>query len=126
VNHRFGLYDGVLVKDNHIIAAYGLEAAVKAVAAHGHALKSIEVEVDSLALLQEALALGVGRILLDNMAPEMLGRAVEAAGGRALLEASGGATRENVRAIAETGVDFISSGAITHSAPALDVALDFV
>ncbi|MGQ0741488.1 MAG: carboxylating nicotinate-nucleotide diphosphorylase [Alphaproteobacteria bacterium] len=124
VNHRFGLYDAVLIKDNHIIAAGGIEAAVRAVAARGHEPKSIEVEVDSLAQLEKVLSLGVGRILLDNMEPSMLRSAVQFTNGRALLEASGGVSRENVRAIAETGVDFISSGAITHSAPALDVALD--
>jgi len=124
VNHRFGLYDAILIKDNHIATAGGLEAAVRAVAAK-HDPKTIEVEVDSLGQLEGALALGVGKILLDNMPPEILRRAVALTKARALLEASGGVTRENVLAIAETGVDFISVGAITHSASNVDVALDF-
>ena len=90
----------------------------------GHMVK-VEVEVDSLAQLETALALGIGAVLLDNMTPEMLAQAVKITGGRAVLEASGGVTLETVRAIAETGVDYISSGAITHSARNLDVGLDF-
>ena len=125
VNHRFGLYDAILIKDNHIAAAGSLEAAVRAAGAK-HNLKDIEVEVDALDQLEAALGLGVGKILLDNMKPEILKRAVALTKGRAKLEASGGVTRDNIRAIAETGVDFISSGAITHSAPALDIGLDFV
>jgi nicotinate-nucleotide pyrophosphorylase (carboxylating) len=124
-NHRFGLDDAVLVKDNHIEAAGGIAGAVGRLRAGlGHMAK-IEVEVDTLDQLQEALALGVDTVLLDNMGVEDLKRAVELAAGRAVLEASGNVTLANVRAIAETGVDYISSGAITHSAPALDVALDF-
>ncbi|MDE2182988.1 MAG: carboxylating nicotinate-nucleotide diphosphorylase [Alphaproteobacteria bacterium] len=124
-NHRFGLDDAVLIKDNHIIAAGGIAAAVAGVRAGlGHMAK-IEVEVDSLEQLEEVLALGVDTILLDNMRIEHLKRAVEMSAGRAVLEASGGVTLDTVRAIAETGVDYISSGAITHSAPSLDVALDF-
>lgn len=125
INHRFGLYDAVLIKDNHIAAAGSLEEAIKA-AGMRHDLKQIEVEVDTLDQLETVLGLGVGKILLDNMTPETLNRAVALTKGRAKLEASGGVTRENVRAIAETGVDYISSGAITHSTPALDVGLDFV
>jgi nicotinate-nucleotide pyrophosphorylase (carboxylating) len=125
VNHRFGLDDAVLIKDNHIAAAGGIAAAVKRVRVGiGHMLK-IEVEVDTLAQLDEALALGIDTILLDNMKPDQLREAVRLAGGRAVLEASGGVTLQSVRGIAETGVDFISAGAITHSAPSLDVALDF-
>jgi nicotinate-nucleotide pyrophosphorylase (carboxylating) len=125
VNHRFGLDDAILIKDNHIAAAGGIEKAVTRVRAGiGHMVR-IEVEVDTLAQLEEALALNVDTILLDNMKPDMLAKAVAIARGRAILEASGGVTLASVRAIAESGVDYISSGAITHSAPSLDVALDF-
>jgi nicotinate-nucleotide pyrophosphorylase (carboxylating) len=124
-NHRFGLDDAVLIKDNHIVAAGGIAPAIERVRAGlGHMAK-IELEVDSLAQLEEALALGVDTILLDNMSPDDLKRAVATTRGRAVLEASGNVTLATVRAIAETGVDYISSGAITHSAPNLDVALDF-
>ncbi len=124
-NHRFGLDDAVLIKDNHIAAAGGLKTAVeRAVAGIGHMLK-VEVEVDTLAQLEEALSLGVDTILLDNMSPETLRDAVKINAGRATLEASGNVTLATVRAIAETGVDYISSGAITHSAPNFDVGLDF-
>ncbi|MBI3678349.1 MAG: carboxylating nicotinate-nucleotide diphosphorylase [Proteobacteria bacterium] len=124
-NHRFGLDDAVLIKDNHLIAAGGIKPAIERVrAATGHMIK-IEVEVDSLAQLEDALALGVDTILLDNMPPEILKQAISLTKGRAVLEASGNVTLATVRAIAETGVDYISSGAITHSAPSLDVALDF-
>jgi len=124
-NHRFGLDDAVLIKDNHLVAAGGIRAAIERVRAGlGHMAK-IEVEADSLAQLEEALALGVDTILLDNMTPDELKRAVALTKGRAVLEASGGVTLATVRAIAETGVDYISAGSITHSAPDLDVALDF-
>ena len=124
-NHRFGLDDAVLIKDNHLVAAGGIAPAIERVRAGlGHMAK-IELEVDSLRQLEEALALGVDTILLDNMAPADLKRAVALTEGRAVLEASGNVTLATVRAIAETGVDYISSGAITHSAPNLDVALDF-
>jgi nicotinate-nucleotide pyrophosphorylase (carboxylating) len=124
-NHRFGLDDAILIKDNHIAAAGGIAPAVeRARAGSAHMLK-IEVEVDTLEQLEEALGLRVDTILLDNMAPPDLAHAVALARGRAVLEASGNVTIATVRAIAETGVDYISSGAITHSAPNLDVALDF-
>jgi nicotinate-nucleotide pyrophosphorylase (carboxylating) len=124
-NHRFGLDDAVLVKDNHIAAAGGIVAALSRLRAGlGHMVR-IEVEVDTLAQLKEALALGVEAVLLDNMTPGMLRQAVALAQGRATLEASGNVTLESVRAIAESGVDYISSGAITHSAPNLDIGLDF-
>ena len=124
-NHRFGLDDAILIKDNHIAAAGGIAPAVeRARAGSAHMLK-IEVEVDTLEQLEEALGLRVDTILLDNMAPPDLAHAVALARGRAVLEASGNVTVATVRAIAETGVDYISSGAITHSAPNLDVALDF-
>ena len=124
-NHRFGLDDAVLIKDNHIAAAGSLGVAVERVRAGlGHMTK-LEVEVDTLAQLEQALSLGVDAILLDNMTLEHLQRAVMLARGRAILEASGGITFETAREVALTGVDYISSGAITHSAPALNVALDF-
>jgi nicotinate-nucleotide pyrophosphorylase (carboxylating) len=124
-NHRFGLDDAVLIKDNHIAVAGSITEAVwRARAGTAHMTK-IEVEVDTLEQLEEALSLGVDTILLDNMRLEYLRRAVEMANGRAVLEASGNVTLATVRGIAETGVDYISSGAITHSAPNLDVALDF-
>ncbi len=124
-NHRFGLDDAVLVKDNHIAAAGGIAPALSRLRAGlGHMVR-IEVEVDTLAQLEEALALGTDVVLLDNMAPEMLARAVALTKGRAVLEASGNVTLATVRAIAETGVDYISAGAITHSAPNLDIGLDF-
>lgn len=124
-NHRFGLDDAALIKDNHIAAVGGLRFAVERVKAGiGHMTK-LEVEVDTIAQLEDALALGVDTILLDNMGPAELKQAVALTRGRAVLEASGGITIETVREIALTGVDYISSGAITHSAPALDVALDF-
>ncbi len=124
-NHRLGLDDAVLIKDNHLVAAGGIKPAIeRARAGLGHMAK-IELEVDTLTQLEEALSLGVDTILLDNMSPADLRRAVELAKDRATLEASGTVTLTNVRAIAETGVDYISSGAITHSAPTLDVGLDF-
>ena len=124
-NHRFGLDDAVLVKDNHIAAAGGIAPALSRLrGALGHMVR-IEIEVDTLAQLEEVLALGVDTVLLDNMPPDMLRQAVALAKGRATLEASGNVTLATVRAIAESGVDYISSGAITHSAPNLDIGLDF-
>jgi nicotinate-nucleotide pyrophosphorylase (carboxylating) len=124
-NHRFGLDDAVLIKDNHIAASGGIRPAVERVRAGLGHMATIELEVDTLAQLEEALSLGVSTILLDNMNVADVNSAVALAKGRATLEASGGVTLSTVRAIAETGVDYISSGAITHSAPSLDVALDF-
>ncbi|MEE9545014.1 MAG: carboxylating nicotinate-nucleotide diphosphorylase [Rhodospirillales bacterium] len=121
-NHRLALDDGVLIKDNHIAVAGSLGEAVKRAKAKG--LSSIEVECDSLSQVEEALAAGASRLLLDNMDLATLRRAVELTAGRAELEASGGVTLETVRAIAETGVDFISAGRITSSAPAADIGLD--
>ncbi len=124
-NHRFGLDDAVLIKDNHLVAAGGIAPAIARVRAGlGHMAK-IELEVDRLAQLEEALALGIDTILLDNMDTDTLRRAVAMAGERAVLEASGNVTLATVRTIAETGVDYISAGGITHSAPSLDVGLDF-
>jgi nicotinate-nucleotide pyrophosphorylase (carboxylating) len=124
-NHRFGLDDAVLIKDNHLVAAGGIKPAIERVRAGlGHMAK-VELEVDTLAQLEEALALGIDTILLDNMPPETLRQAAAMAKGRATLEASGNITLATVRAVAETGVDYISSGAITHSATNLDLGLDF-
>jgi nicotinate-nucleotide pyrophosphorylase (carboxylating) len=125
INHRFGLDDGVLIKDNHLTMAGSIAAAVAAVrAAVGHMVK-VEVEVDSLEQLREALATPIDAVLLDNMSPKQLQEAVRIVGGRVVTEASGGVTADNVAAIAACGVDVISVGALTHSAPALDIGLDF-
>jgi len=122
--HRHGLDDAVLVKDNHVAIAGGVAEAVwRARAGVGHLVK-LEVEVDTLDQLDEALAGGVDVVLLDNMSLDTLREAVSRCRGRALTEASGGIRPENVRAVAETGVDLVSLGWLTHSAPALDVALD--
>jgi nicotinate-nucleotide pyrophosphorylase (carboxylating) len=123
-NHRFGLYDAVLIKDNHIQACDGIETAVaRALATAPHTM-TITVECDTLEQAQEALAAGADMLLLDNMTPDQLSQAVEMAGGQVSLEASGGVTEETVAAIAATGVDIISVGALTHSARALDISLD--
>ena len=124
-SHRFGLYDAILVKENHVRVAGGVgEAARRALSAAPEGVV-VEIEVESLEELDEALDAGIGRVLLDNMDPGVLRAAVERTAGRAELEASGGITLDTVRAVAETGVDFISVGALTHSAPALDVSLLF-
>ncbi len=124
-NHRFGLYDAVMIKDNHLVAAGGVRPAVEAARARvGHTVK-IEVEVTTLGQLAELLDVGADIVLLDNMDVEMLREAVTMVAGRMVTEASGGIDLTTVRAVAETGVDVISSGALTHSAPNFDVALDF-
>lgn len=124
-NHRFGLYDAVMIKDNHIIAAGGIAPALRAAkAAIGH-MHKIEIEVDTLDQLGEVLSEGADVILLDNMSTDQLREAVSMASGQSILEASGNVTIDTVRAIAETGVDVISSGWITHSAPTLDLGMDF-
>ena len=125
VNHRFGLYDAVLIKDNHIAASGGIAQALKRARAGMAAGARIEIEVDTLVQLEEALAHGADIVLLDNMGLEQLKAAVTINQGRAVLEASGNVSLATVRGIAETGVDVISSGAITHSAPNLDIGLDF-
>ena len=125
-NHRFGLDDAVLIKDNHIALAGGIVAAVeRAKACTGHLVK-IEVEVDTLHQLEQALALGVDAVLLDNMTIEQLKQAVAMARGKVITEASGGITSATAPAIAATGVDLISVGWLTHSAPALDIGLDYL
>ena len=124
-NHRFGLDDAVLIKDNHLVVAGGVAAAVERARCFvGHLVK-IEVEVATLAQLDEALAVGVEAVLLDNFDVAKLRGAVVRVAGRAITEASGGITLATARAVADTGVDLLSVGALTHSAPALDVALDF-
>lgn len=123
-NHRFGLDDAILIKDNHIAVAGGVAEAVNAAKAYAGHLVKIEVEVDTLDQLKQALTAGPDVVMLDNMAPEMLREAVSIAGGMALLEASGGIELDTVKAVAEAGVDLISSGWITHSAPVLDLGLD--
>jgi len=120
-NHRLGLDDGILIKDNHLRLAGSVGAAVELAKGSG---VDVEVECESLEQVQEALTAGADWILLDNMAPLRLEEAIALAAGRARLEASGGITLDNVRAVAETGVDFISIGALTHSARALDVSME--
>lgn len=123
VNHRMGLYDLAMIKDNHIAVAGGIRAAVEGVRRRLPAYMKIEVETSTLAEVDEALGCGVEIIMLDNMDLETMREGVRRINGKALVEASGNVTLERVRAIAETGVDFISSGAITHSAPVLDISM---
>jgi nicotinate-nucleotide pyrophosphorylase (carboxylating) len=124
VNHRFGLDDAILIKDNHIAACGSVgEAVRRAKAAAGHLMK-VEVEIDGLAQLEEALKYGPDVVMLDNFSLADLAEAVSRAKGRAVLEASGGVSLETIRGIAETGVDVISVGALTHSASTLDIGLD--
>ncbi|HTX89930.1 MAG TPA: carboxylating nicotinate-nucleotide diphosphorylase [Anaerolineales bacterium] len=124
-NHRIGLYDMILIKDNHIDYAGSITEAVGRARAAAGSL-DVEVEARTLADVHEALAVGVERILLDNMTPEMMAEAVRFTAGKAKLEASGNVTIETVRRIAETGVDYISIGALTHSARVFDVSFDYV
>jgi nicotinate-nucleotide pyrophosphorylase (carboxylating) len=124
-NHRHGLFDAVLIKDNHIVAAGGVGPAIEAAREHAGHMVKIEVEVTSLIELHAALQHEVDVVMLDNMSLDLLREAVRRVGSKALTEASGGVSLETVRAIAETGVDFISVGALTHSAPILDLGLDF-
>jgi nicotinate-nucleotide pyrophosphorylase (carboxylating) len=123
-NHRFGLDDAMLIKDNHVALAGGVRPALERARRHAGHLVKIELEVDTLDQLAEALEVGVDAVLLDNMTPETLRRAVAMVDGRAVTEASGRITPETAPAIAATGVDLISSGWITHSAPILDLGLD--
>ena len=125
VNHRFGLFDAVLIKDNHIEAAGGIGPALERARHHSGHMVKVEIEVTSLDELDDALKLAPDAVMLDNMPPDLLKAAVAEVAGRVITEASGGVTLETVRAIAETGVDLISVGALTHSAPVLDVGLDF-
>jgi nicotinate-nucleotide pyrophosphorylase (carboxylating) len=126
MNHRFALYDAVLIKDNHVAIAGGVAEAIRrARAGVGHMVK-IEVEVDTLDQLREAMETGVDAVLLDNMTPDQLREAVAIVAGRAITEASGRVTPTTAAAIAASGVDLISVGWLTHSAPVLDIGLDFV
>ncbi len=125
-NHRFSLSDAILIKDNHIAAAGGIRAVLDAAKAHASHMMAVEIEVDTLEQLREVLEVGgASVVLLDNMPPDQLREAVAINGGRLALEASGNVRRETVAAIAATGVDYISSGALTHSARTVDLGLDF-
>ena len=125
-NHRFGLFDGVLIKDNHIAIAGGIQEAVAVIRKKYKQKYKIEVETSDLEQVKEALIAGADIIMLDNMSPEQMKKAVRLIDRNALVEASGGISLKNVRGVAETGVDFISVGALTHSAPALDIGLYMV
>jgi nicotinate-nucleotide pyrophosphorylase (carboxylating) len=124
-NHRAGLHDAILIKDNHVAVAGGIAEAIAAVRASQPAM-AIEVEVDTLDQLDQALACGADSVLLDNMHPDLIIEAVQRCGGRARLEASGGITLATIRSVAETGVDAISVGALTHSVQALDIAMEVI
>ena len=124
-NHRLGLYDAVLIKDNHIKAAGGITSAVLAARAHIPHTMKIEVEAASLEMVEEALQAGADIVLLDNMDTPTMRRAVQLIQGRAISEASGGLSEARIAEVAATGVDILSVGALTHSAPALDISLDF-
>ena len=123
-NHRVGLFDGVLIKDNHLRAAGGVGEAVRRARKAAHHLVKVEVEVQTLEEVEEGVAAGADVILLDNMDLDNVSRAVDLVAGRCEIEVSGGVTLETVRALAECGVDYISAGALTHSAPALDLSLE--
>lgn len=122
-NHRYNLSDGVLLKDNHIDAAGSVRAAVLAAKAYAPFVRKIEVETESLEQVQEALEAGADIIMLDNMTPDMMAEAVKLIDGRAKTECSGNITKENIEKITAIGVDYVSSGALTHSAPILDISL---
>jgi nicotinate-nucleotide pyrophosphorylase (carboxylating) len=124
-NHRHDLGDGVLIKDNHIVAAGGIKQAVAMARKHSHHLLKIEVEVETLEQIEEALQAGAEVIMLDNMSPTLLAEGVKLIGGRAIVEASGGISLESVVDVARTGVDLISVGRLTHSAPAVDIHIEF-
>ncbi len=125
MNHRVGLFDAVLIKDNHIVVAGGVGPAIEAARARAGHMVKIEIEVDTLEQLDEVLTHRIDAVLLDNMTPDQLREAVRRVAGRVITEASGGVSLDTVRAIAEAGVDLISVGALTHSAPVLDLGLDF-
>ena len=122
-NHRYNLSDGVLLKDNHIDAAGGVKEAVLAAKAYAPFVRKIEVETENLDMVKEAVKAGADIIMLDNMTPEQMAEAIRLIAGRAKTECSGNITKENIRTITELGVDYVSSGALTHSAPILDVSL---
>ncbi len=122
-NHRYNLSDGILLKDNHIAAAGGVKKAVEMAREYAPFVRKIEVETENLDMVKEALEAGAEIIMLDNMSPEMMKEAIELIGGRAQTECSGNVTKENIEKIISLGVDYISSGALTHSAPILDLSL---
>ena len=122
-NHRYNLSDGVLLKDNHIGAAGGVRQAVEAAKNYAPFVRKIEVETETLEMVKEAVGAGADIIMLDNMSHEMIKEAVETIAGRAKTEVSGNVTKENIKALADLGVDYISSGALTHSAPIMDISL---
>ena len=122
-NHRYNLSDGILLKDNHIDAAGGVKEAIAAAKAYAPFVRRIEVETENLSMVREAVEAGADIIMLDNLTPGQMAEAVKLIDGRAETECSGNITRENIRAITETGVDYVSSGALTHSAPILDISL---
>lgn len=122
-NHRYNLSDGILLKDNHIDAAGGVANAIKMAKEYAPFVRKIEVEVENLDMLKEALEAGADIIMLDNMSPEMMKEAIKLTRGKAVTECSGNITKENIQTIIDTGVDYVSSGALTHSAPILDVSL---
>ena len=122
-NHRFNLSDGVLLKDNHLAAAGGVREAVRLAREYAPFLQKVEVEVETLEMVDEAVAAGADVIMLDNMSVEDMREAVRRIAGRAQTECSGNVTREKLQALADIGVDYISSGALTHSAPILDISM---
>lgn len=122
-NHRYNLSDGILLKDNHIGAAGSVKEAVRMAREYAPFVRKIEVEVENLDMVQEALDAGADIIMLDNMSPDMMRKAVEMIGGRAETECSGNVTKENIESLTSIGVDYISSGALTHSAPILDISM---
>ncbi|MBP3422100.1 MAG: carboxylating nicotinate-nucleotide diphosphorylase [Lachnospiraceae bacterium] len=122
-NHRYNLSDGVLLKDNHIDAAGGVKEAIEAAKAYAPFVRKIEVETENLDMVKEAVEAGADIIMLDNMTPEEMAKAIEIIGGRAETECSGNITKENIAKITAIGVDYVSSGALTHSAPILDISL---
>lgn len=122
-NHRYNLSDGILIKDNHIGAAGGVAQAIRMAKEYAPFVRKIEVEVENIDMLREALEAGADIIMLDNMSHEDMKKAVEMVGGRAETECSGNITKENIAKLADIGVDYVSSGALTHSAPILDVSL---
>ena len=122
-NHRYNLSDGVLLKDNHIDAAGGVRQAIEAARAYAPFVRKIEVETEDLDMVKEAVEAGADIIMLDNMSPEVMREAVKIIDGRAQTECSGNITRDNIKKIADIGVDFVSSGALTHSAPIMDISL---
>ncbi len=124
MNHRFGLDDAVLIKDNHIAVCGGIREALKAAKAYAGHMVKIEIEVDNLEQLKDVIAEGADIVLFDNMSPDDMRKGVEMIGGRMKTEASGGISAESAKAVAESGVDMLSSGALTHSSPILDIGLD--